>query len=106
MIFYHTYTLAASVKSREHILLGGRICAQPVSFSRAKQLYKYKRAGGQGRCPGRLPPRSNHSRDTREMCPPPPGVRLALFTHQPLMGVDRLVLRAEIWSAVRPMPVR
>ena len=35
-----------------------------------------------------------------------PDFCLDFFTHQPLMGVDRLVLRAEIWSAVRPMPVR
>ena len=35
-----------------------------------------------------------------------PDFCLDFFTHQPLMWVDRLVLRAEIWSAVRPMPVR
>ena len=69
MIFYHTYTLAASVKSREHILLGGRICAQPVSFSRAKQLYKYKRAGGQGKCLGRLAHPGNPRPDTQIMFP-------------------------------------
>ena len=54
----------------------------------------------------RLPHCWNHSRNTQFMFRSLPDFCLDFFTHQPLMGVDRLVLRAEIWSAVRPMPVR